>query len=227
MCFSAGASFAGGVVISAVGVATLMKVHKPSQLVFGSIPLFFGIQQIAEGFLWMTLPDPEYIALQKISTYWFLIMADVIWPVMIPLSVLMMEENSKRRKTLKVFLGIGLILGFYYGACLAMFDVRPQIVSFHVQYNTDFPVSLSYPAFFVYLLATITPLFLSSIRRTQLLGMLMFISCLITGIFFSQFLTSVWCFFAALISGVIYWILSDSKKEFNLNKLILAKIRIK
>jgi hypothetical protein len=57
-----------------------------------------------------------------------------------------------------------------------------------------------------------------------MLGILMFFSCLITAIFFRQFLTSVWCFFAALISGVIFWILHDSRKRFNLDKLNLLKI---
>ena len=34
MCFSAGASFASGIVISAIGVASVKKVYKPSQRVF-------------------------------------------------------------------------------------------------------------------------------------------------------------------------------------------------
>jgi hypothetical protein len=33
----------------------------------------------------------------------------------------------------------------------------------------------------------------------------------------------VWCFFAALISAVIFWILKDSKNDFMLNKLYLLK----
>jgi hypothetical protein len=110
MCFSAGASFAGGVIITGTGVATFREVHKPSQLVFASIPVFFGVQQILEG-------------------------------------------------------------------C----------------------------------------------QRTHLLGILMFLSCLITALFFTQYLISVWCFFAALISGVIFWILRDSKKEFNYKKLALLE----
>jgi hypothetical protein len=57
------------------------------------------------------------------------------------------------------------------------------------------------------------------------MAILMFISCLITALFFTQYLISVWCFFAALISGVIFWILRDSKKAFNFNKLSLLKIR--
>jgi hypothetical protein len=53
---------------------------------------------------------------------------------------------------------------------------------------------------------------------------LMFLSCLITAVFFTQYLISVWCFFAAMISMVIFWILRDSKKVFNIQKLELLKI---
>lgn len=219
MCFSAGASFAGGIIISAIGVVTIKKVHKPSQLVFASIPLFFGIQQIAEGCLWLSLPDIDLAGVQKISTYSFLIMAQVLWPTIIPLSVLLMEEKGNRRRILQVLLFMGISLSLYYACCLIFFHVTPQIMGYHIRYNTDFPDSLAVPAFIVYLIATITPLFVSSIKRTHLLAIFMFVSCLITAIFFTQYLISVWCFFAALISGVIFWILSDSKKIFHLQKL--------
>jgi hypothetical protein len=225
MCFSAEASFAGGIIISAIGIATVTKVHKSSQIVFASIPLFFGVQQMVEGSLWLTIPLPEYANLQHIGTYIFLIMADFLWPTMIPLSVLLMEENKKRRRILKGFLGLGITLSLYYAYCLITFSITPQIIGYHIFYETTFPKSLSMPAFIIYLLVTITPLFVSSIKRTHLLGILMFLSCLVTAIFFTQYLTSVWCFFAALISGVIFWILHSSKSIFKLNKLALLKIR--
>jgi hypothetical protein len=219
MCFSPEASFAGGVIIFSIGVATIRKVHKPSQLVFASIPLFFGIQQFVEGFLWLTIPRPEYGNAQKIGTTMFLIMAQVLWPIMIALSVLLMEENRKRKRILWALLAMGLTLSSYYAYCLIFYNVSPQIMGYHIQYTTDFPESLSMFAFTVYLIATITPLFVSSIKKTHLLGILMSVSCLVTAIFFTQYLTSVWCFFAALMSGVIYWILRDSKKKFHFDKL--------
>jgi hypothetical protein len=221
MCFSAEASFAGGVIISAIGVVTVRKVHKPSQILFASIPLFFGLQQIAEGLLWITLPSSEYIGLRHVSTYIFLAMAQVVWPMLIPLSVLLMEKSQTRKKYLLGLFFTGVLLSLYYTVCLILFDVRPQIQGFHVYYENDFPGSLRMVAFGIYLIATITPLFVSGIKRTHMLGILMTLSCLITGIFFTQYLLSVWCFFAALISAVIYWILSDSRKIFNLEKLKL------
>lgn len=224
MCFSPEASFAGGIIISFIGIATVTKVHKPSQLVFASIPLFFGIQQFAEGFLWLTLPRPEYLSLQKLDTYIFLIMADVLWPVMIPLSVLLMEKVKKRRKYIWILLAMGFFVSMYYAYHLLFHNVTPRISGYHIQYVTDFPKTTGLFVFALYLIASITPLFISSIKRTHLLGALMFFSCLVTAIFFREYLTSVWCFFAALISGVIFWILRDSKRKSIFDKLELLKI---
>jgi hypothetical protein len=224
MCFSAGASFAGGVIISAIGVATIREVHKPSQLVFACIPIFFGVQQIVEGCLWLTLPNIDYLNIQKVTTYLFLVLAQVLWPTLIPVSVLLMEESGKRKRLMRILLVMGLALSVYYIFCLIFFIVTPEIAGYHILYTTTFPEIYSIPAFIVYLIVTITPLFISSIKRTHLMAILMFLSCVITAIFFTQYLISVWCFFAALISGVIFWILRDSKKAFNFKKLSLLKI---
>ena len=224
MCFSSEASFVGGIIISAIGVAVVTKVHKPSQMLFACIPLFFGIQQFTEGILWLTIPRPELLSIQKIATYLFLIMADVLWPVWIPLSILFMEQNARIRKIIWILFFVGLSVSVYYIFCLVFLHVTPQIMSYHIKYITDFSRTLAIPVFFLYLVATITPLFVSSIKRMHFFGILMFFSCAVTAIFFTQFLTSVWCFFAALISVVIFWILRDSKRMFLLDKLKILKL---
>jgi hypothetical protein len=218
MCFSPQASFAGGIIISAIGIVTIRKVHRPSQILFGSIPLFFGFQQFAEGIVWLTLPLENYIVIQKISVYLFLITAQVIWPVLIPLSVWLMEVSKKKKKILSYLLLAGVGLSMYYAFCLVNFNVNPQIESFHIIYYNDFPESLGMIATLIYLTATIPPLFVSSVKKTHFLGVLMTLSCIVTIIFFKQYLTSVWCFFAALISGVVYWILNDLQRAFLLTR---------
>ncbi len=226
MCFSAEASFAGGVIISAIGVAVVTKVHKPSQLLFACIPIFFGMQQFTEGMLWISIPNPEYINIEKVATYIFLFMADVLWPVLIPVSILLMEENHRKKKILWYFFFAGLVVSLYYSYCLVFLNVTPRIIGYHIKYISDFSKLIAIPAFFLYLVATIPPLFISSIKRMHIFGTLMLLSCIVTAIFFTQYLTSVWCFFAALISGVIFWILRDSKKEFLFEKLNCIKEEI-
>ena len=223
MCFSPEASFTGGILLISIGIATVRSIHKPSQILFAIIPLFFGLQQITEGFLWLSLRDTEYIFLQIFTTKMFLIMAEVFWPIMIPLTVLLMEENGKKRKVLWGLILVGAFVSGYYAFCIFSFNINPQIIQYHIQYNNDFPKTFAAVAFAAYLTATIIPLFVSSIKKMRFFGILMLLSCIITAIFFTQYLTSVWCFFAALISGLIYWMLRDSKRKFKLHTLFLKK----
>ena len=213
MCFSAEASFTGGAVISAIGVATLMKVKKPAQIPFAVIPFIFGIQQCAEGILWITLKSGSADKLQSTGMYIFLITALIIWPTMIPLSIWLLEKGKQRRKVLAGLIAAGGIVSVFYTYCLILYSVYPQIQSFHIVYIDDFPRALVRIAFVIYLVATIAPLFVSSVKWMWLFGVLVAVSCLVTGIFFVEYLTSIWCFFAALISIVIYWILRQNQTD--------------
>jgi len=211
MCFSAGASFAAGAVIAAAGIATTVKVSKPSQRLFAGIPFIFAIQQIAEGFLWLTLQNPDQVIIQKISTYLFLIPADVLWPVLLPLSMVLMEENSKRRNIIKIFLYAGILLSLYYSVCMLLFRVNPVIMNCHIYYGGVFPAKLMMPAFLLYVIVTIAPLFISTVKRMYIFGILMFVACVVSAIFYTKNVTSVWCFFAALLSMLIFWILINNR----------------
>lgn len=210
MCFSAGASFAGGAVLSAIGVATMRKVQQPSQRLFASIPMLFAFQQFAEGVVWLTLKSGDHAVIQSAAGNFFLLMALVVWPSMMPMAVMKLEQDSKRKKIITGFLAAGIIVSLYYAFCMLSFNVKPTVNGFHVQYVNDFPKSLGFVAFGLYILATIVPLFISTVKRMSLFGILVFLSCLITGVFYKEFLTSVWCFFAALISVIIYFIVNPS-----------------
>jgi hypothetical protein len=209
MCFSAGASFAGGVVITAIGVMTVRKNSDPSRRMFASMPLIFGVQQISEGFVWVALQSSGHDLMLSISAFIFLLAAVVIWPLMVPLAVFLMEKEKSLKRVLLIFVGVGLLTSLYYGSRLLFYEIEPMISHHHIKYLGDFPRTYATLAFIAYLVATLIPLFLSSVRRMWLLGVLMAFSCLVTGIFFKEYLTSVWCFFAALISVVILWIVSD------------------
>jgi hypothetical protein len=214
MCFSAGASFASGIVISAIGIATLGKVSKPAQKLFAVIPLLFDLQQFTEGVLWITLRSSGgYEGLQNAATYIFLITALIIWPVLLPLSMWFMEKVKTRKKILAVLIVAGSISSLFYGFCLIFYNVTPQIQSFHIQYIDNFPWPLVSIIFIFYFASTVAPLFVSSIRRAWLFGILITISYIVTRIFYAQYVTSVWCFFAALLSVVIYWILRGSRTD--------------
>ena len=224
MCFSTGASITAGVLLTFAGTETLRKVHKPTQIVFASIPLFFAFQQFAEGVLWLVINGKGNIGLEKVATYVFLLMAQVIWPLMVPLSVLLMEKSRLRKRILIALQSAGSAVAIYYLYSLAFFPAHAEISRMHIAYESTFKDSFNIVAIVLYLAATLVPLFVSSIKRSWILGVIMGVSFIVSIAFYRICLTSVWCFFAAVISFVIFYIIRDSHKKFHLNKFVLEKL---
>ena len=218
MCFSAPASFTSGVLLTFVGTETLKKVHKPSQIALACISLFFAFQQFTEGVLWLTIGRTGYAGLQTVSTYIFVIMAEVIWPILVPLSVLLMEENKIRKRILWALQTVGAAVGLYYLYRLIFYDIHAEISVRHIVYQNAAPYSSTVISIIFYLVATILPLFVSSIKRIYIVGIVMGISFIVAALFYRQCLISVWCFFAAVISFVIFYIIKDAHKKFHFAK---------
>ena len=110
MCFSAEASFGASAVLFGVGCLTISRVQEIRQLPFATIPFIFSIQQFFEGLLWLALKNQEYQQWQNLGTQTFLIFAQIIWPLWVPTSILLLEKKHARIKILSIFSGIGFRL---------------------------------------------------------------------------------------------------------------------
>jgi hypothetical protein len=220
MCFSAGSSFAAGAVLTAIGVVSIKKAIIPEQISFASIPLIFAVQQITEGFLWVSLSNSAYVSLQDVSIYNFLFFAQVVWPVWVPFSVIKLEPKNKRKKSEKVLLVIGVIVSLYLLYCLLTFPVQASIVGNHIAYKQDYPKSLSQIGGILYFLATIAPPFFSKIKKMWMLGTAVLISYIITAVFYTGYIISVWCFFASVISIAVAFIMHELQKRDSSKHLI-------
>ncbi len=218
MCFSASASFSAGVVLAVIGIASLKKVQHPRQIMFASIPLIFAVQQIAEGILWVTLPNPAYFSIQQFLTYFFLFFAQVLWPAWVPISILILDKESKRKTIQRVLVGIGLLVSIYLAYFLVKYNVQAKIVGYHITYKQFYMAPFSILGGLFYIIATIGPAFFSHIKRMWIFGTTILISYLITVIFYEHYVVSVWCFFASIISISIYLIMIEIK---NMHKIHL------
>ncbi len=217
MCFSANASFTAGVVLTTIGVVSIRKSQTRAHLLFAAIPLIFAIQQITEGIVWLTLLNPGHTALLKIATVVFLMFAQVIWPLWVPIAVLFLEKGETRKKIQKVLVGMGGLVGLYLAYCLMVYPVHAEIIGYHVTYKQDYPSRLANIGAILYVIATIAPPFFSHVRRMWMLGLTVLISYLITELFYEQYLVSVWCFFASVISISVVVIMVEIKKGHLLN----------
>ena len=223
MCFSTGASFGAGIVLSVIGVLSIKKTEKPSQIVFASIPLIFAVQQITEGFVWLSLSNPAYTSLQPVATYNFLFFAQVVWPAWVPFAILKLEPKETRRSMEIILLAIGIIVSLYLAYCLLSFPVEAKIIGYHISYKQYYPDSISNYCGFLYIVATIVPPFFSRIKRMWLLGTTILVSYIITNIFYTDYIVSVWCFFASIISIAVYAILYELNNH-NKKRALYANI---
>lgn len=212
MCFSATTSFGAGIILSAISIATIKKAEKPEQIYFANIPLLFCIQQFAEGLIWVFLTNSIYYQLQELATYAFLFLAQIVWPLLIPFSLLMLEKDEKPKKYLKILLGIGMLVSFYLAYCLISYDVEAKIIGAHISYRQNYPIRFGNYGDLLYIIATIAPPLISSIKRMWILGAVIFISYLITALFYADYIISVWCFFASIISLMVYILIYSMEK---------------
>jgi hypothetical protein len=201
MCFSATASFVAGGTLSVVGGVTLSKVQHRRELPFALIPLLFGIQQIVEGFVWLGLTHqaPE---LKETMTYVYSGFSYVLWPIYVPFAFLVLETTPWRRKAVAGFLLAGLTVGLYLLYSIVTSQVVAKVVGQHVVYQS--PHFYLAPVIGLYLAATCFTGTVSSHMFVRLFGGMALLAFFGAYLFAAEALVSVWCFFAAVLSLLIY-----------------------
>jgi hypothetical protein len=218
MCFSTSASFGASAILAVAGIVSLKKAEKPSQLLFALVPVIFSIQQFTEGFVWIALNN-HYEDWKNIPIYSFLFIAQVLWPLWVPLSVLLIEENEDHKKVLMLFVCFGAALALYLAYCLLFYKIDAVITPYHIHYELYFPKEYNSVVGVIYFMTTIIPPFISTQKKMTLLGVFNFLSFIITEIFFDDYLVSVWYFFSALISWQVFLVMK------NMNQPHAGKLR--
>jgi hypothetical protein len=200
MCFSATASFIAGVSLSVLGVATVKKAKRKVEIPFAMIPLLFGIQQIIEGMLWLSFRF-EAPLLNVTMTYVFILFSHVLWPIFVPFSIGLVETVSWRKKVISVFQITGIAVGLYLLYFIVRFPVTSE-VNGHIVYVV--PYVKEHPVLEFYLAATCVAPFFSSYKIINIYGVLALLLFMVAYWFYTVAFFSVWCFFAAILSVVIY-----------------------
>lgn len=215
MCFSAVASFGASALLGVVGTVAVAKARTKPQRLFATIPFLFSIQQLAEGFLWLSIKNDGSEAMQSFFTYTFLVFAMMVWPVWIPFTIRKLETNASRRRLLNILFGIGVVVAIIIGVVLYLYPVQVIATHHHLHYRFALPAQgKEYIWLFslLYFAATIIAPFVSGMKRMKWLGIAFSVSYLFTIIFYPGFVVSVWCYFAAVLSMVVLWIVWRSKE---------------
>jgi len=200
MCFSATASFIAGISLSLLGVATVKMAGRKAEIPFAMIPLLFGAQQIVEGILWLSFRFDAPL-LNVTMTYLFTLFSHVLWPIYVPFSIGLMESVAWRKKVISAFLITGIAVGLYLLYFIVRFPVTSEV---HEHMVYVLPYVKEHPVLEFYLAATCIAPFFSSHKIINIFGVLALLLFMGAYWFYTVAFFSMWCFFAAILSAVIY-----------------------
>ncbi len=213
MCFSAGASFGASALLIGAGIGAVRRTESRGMLPFATMPILFGVQQFAEGILWLTFLNRDLAPWHNASIYFFLFFAQVIWPLWVPFAIWLMEPDPTRKKILSYFMMLGGAFSAYLVYCLFAYEVSAVVDGGHIKYYLYFPnMELRRSLYFF---VTLIPFFISSLRFMKLLGGAFLGSLIVAYYFFLGYVISVWCFFAAVLSALILFVVINNKENVN------------
>lgn len=207
MCFSASASFTVSSLLAFAALLAQIKARSRAMQIFGLIPFIFAVQQAAEGFLWYL--DPTSIWYKPMA-YIFMIGASQ-WPLFIPFSMWFAEKQTERKKILRILMILGTLFFFSCLFYLFHYGIVARASGDHVMYrfNNISDDSYSWVRFVYVALVALAP-FVSTIKLMWIFGLGVIGSFAAAYIWYASHYTSIWCFFAAVLSSlVLYIVLSE------------------
>ncbi|HTN41352.1 MAG TPA: DUF6629 family protein [Asticcacaulis sp.] len=202
MCFSAPVSFAASAMLLVIGTAAVRAARYPRQIPLATIPLLFGMQQGAEGVLWLILPEhpvgPWAFALVQL----FVGFVGVLWPLLMPAACLCLEKKPVRQLFISAIMALGGLIAVYTVIIMVVYGFKADVSQRCLVYTNPAGVWPGMVA--IYVTAVCGAFFVSSDRMLRKIGMVNLVGFAVAAGFYNLNFPSVWCFFAALISSFIW-----------------------
>ncbi|NJN86400.1 MAG: hypothetical protein HC881_08945 [Leptolyngbyaceae cyanobacterium SL_7_1] len=213
MCFSESVSFTVSALLVSAGIYCVKTALDKDRtcLPLAGLPLAFGLQQGFEGVVWwgINTRNPEAASL---SAFAFLFFSHWFWLGWIPFLVLRLESNSGTRAICKglVVVGIGYGALLYVPLALNPAGLSVGVIEHSIEYQATF-IGDSIPILFsrlLYALIILIPLLIATSPHLKIFGGLITLSTGASYFLYNYAFVSVWCFFAALLSLYIVYVIS-------------------
>lgn len=202
MCFSPQGDLAGGIVVSAIGVDACRHLRgRRSQLLLAATPLLLGVHQIDEALVWWSAEGDLSHTVGRVAMWIYLVIAMVVVPILVPLSIWHMAPTRRRRWALAPFVALGIGVA---GVLLATMLRGPVTVTpgdYHLAYSIGLKDGIVVVG--LYIVATCGSLLFSGYRHILVFGLANLAAVIVLARLTADGFASLWCFYAALTSGAI------------------------
>jgi len=198
--------------IGLVGILTLRKVSTPHEVIFAALPLLFALHQFTEGFVWLGMGGHIDQRALNIAAGIFIYYAQGLLPFLVPLAVWLIEKQLWRKNLLGILTLLGLALAVYTMYGLSTVPSSVSVVNNTLDYHNPWTANI-YDAL-LYIITTCGSLMLSSSIAIELFGLLNFIGLIIIYLLRPYGFTSLWCLYAAAISGLLYFHFVERRIQF-------------
>ena len=225
MCFSATASFvaAGGLGLAAAG--SLWLARNPAEKGLAQFPLIFGIQQLAEGFVWLALKRPDFAVYLVPARTAFVLIAWLGWPVIVPAVYRAFIRRNVNITPNNLLLAMGIVVAGINAWNIYASGVTAEIKGHHIFYKNTKATMLGNLTGAMYVCATLIPPFLTGNRKLYTIGTVHTGMFLFVFLFHRPYLVSVWCYLGAVCSALVFWYLATPrttrahiKKQYSLRR---------
>jgi hypothetical protein len=199
MCFSPGADAVVGGIVVAIGVDALRNVREPRQIPLASLPLLFGLHQLDEAFVWLGLQGHISESVERVGIWIYMLFALAALPALVPLAVLFVERDPKRKRLVGGLAILGIAVGISLGIALFRGSVNAVIDGRHIAYDVS-ALNQGRELTALYVVAACGALVVSSHRDLARLGLLNLVAVPVLMWMTVGGFISLWCFWAAIAS---------------------------
>ena len=212
MCFSATVSFISSAALVIGGIFCVQKsLRVKNHFLMSITPFLFAIQQLIEGFVWIGINHSDKYIIDLFSTF-YLFFAFCFWLVWFPLVAYSTESVKWKQILFIILIVIGLTFGLYLWLPVLL-GYGPRTLIETVACGKSLCYNLAGGGYmpgllreYIYALLCLLYLSCTDVLFKKFWTIVMF-SALITFIIHTYAQASVWCFFSAMASFYIYFLI--------------------
>jgi hypothetical protein len=131
----------------------------------------------------------------------YLLIAMVVVPILVPLSIWKLEPTSRRRRVVAPFVALGIGVAIVLLITMLHGPVTVRLGTYHLAYSIGLHNGILVVG--LYVLATCGALLCSGYRDIVIFGVANLIAVVVLARLTADGFTSLWCFYAAIASGFI------------------------